>query len=126
MRESEYKKIKSQYETLVRELDLVSTYIIDCLFQDGVLADTEKEELTKLKTHHERNRRFLEILQTKEDAAYRMFHDVLRKHQTHLADILPLPGVPRTKSSRPSGSGNVRLESVRPHDRLYVCWSLQH
>ena len=126
MRESEYKKIKSHYETLVRKLDLVNTYIIDCLFQDGVLADTEKEELTKLKTHHERNRRFLEILQIKEDAAYRMFHNALCKHQTHLADILPLPGVPRTKSSRPSGSGNVRLQSARPHDRLYVCWSLQH
>ena len=126
MRESEYQKIKSQYDRLVRELDLANTNIIDRLFQDGVLAYTDKEAITQLKTHHERNRLFLGILQKKEDAAYRMFYDALREDQDYLAEILPLPGVPRTKSSRPSGSGNVRLESVRPHDRLYICWSLQH
>ena len=120
MRESEYQKIKSCFDRLVSELDLANTNIIDRLFQDGVLSDTDKEVLTKLNTHHERNRLFLDILQKKKDAAYRMFYNALCEHQPYLADILPPPGVPRTKSSRPSGLGNVCLQSVRPYDRLYV------
>lgn len=106
MRESEYQKINKHFETLVSELDLTNTLIIDYLFQVKVLAETDKDDLKNTPTNHRKNRRLLEILRTKEDAAYGHFLDALQKHQRHLAADLEPPGVPRTVSSRPRGSGN--------------------
>ncbi|KAK7100925.1 sterile alpha motif domain-containing protein 9-like [Littorina saxatilis] len=105
MRDSEYKKIQAQFEPLVKELDLDNTGIIEFLFSKEILTEEDKDDLSRRPTSHEKNRHFLKILRTKEDAAYGLLIFALEKYQSHLVEYLQLPGIPRRKAKSSSGSG---------------------
>ena len=102
MRDSEYRKIQAQYERLVKELDLVNTSIIDCLYSKGVLTASDKDDLKHKHTDYEKNRRFLDLLQLKDDSAYQHFLDALRipDNQSFLAELLEPAGIPRRRIAR--------------------------
>ena len=118
MRDSEYQKLRAHYAELVTELDLSNTTSIDLLFNHNVLNETDKDELNKILISQEKNRRLLEILRTKEDAAYGQFRDVLQDQQPHLAKLLDPPGIPRARSSTARGAGKVCSNACR---RFAVC-----
>lgn len=90
MRQEEWNKIKACWERLVVELDL-DNGIVDRLYSKGVLTDLDKNRISVEKINQEKNKIFLDILQTKDDEAYAHFKDALNSFQPALAELLQSP-----------------------------------
>lgn len=97
MKDEEWRKIRNCFDKLVAELDLINTQIIDSLYSKELLSNYDKERLFKMNISLEKNRLFLEILQTKDDHAYFLFYEALREYQPHLMEKLQPPGTPHKK-----------------------------
>nr|KAG5695980.1 hypothetical protein BaRGS_023359 [Batillaria attramentaria] len=87
----EWTKIQPNYEKLISKLDLEHYATVDYLYEKRVLTDHDKDMLDKTKFSRDKNKLLLEILKSKDDAAYGHFLDALKGNQDHLIEMLQPP-----------------------------------